>query len=299
MYPSIPNFPGKRDLQFEDQTIFRQAFHTHPPHISEYTFTNLYVWHTTHPVQISQLDSSLLVLRFNSILNHMNFLPPIGNIPLPTLVTSLRKYRRNSSPITLYGLSSDQANALEEIGIEIVELRDNWDYLYNVSDLISLPGEKYYSKRKNINKCLENYTLQYSPITSTVISQCLQMQTSWCNLRQCDLIPGLAAENFAVKETFLHYDELNLMGGAIFIDDRVEAFTIAEQLNDDTAVIHFEKANPKITGLYQVINQWFSAKVLSEYTYVNREQDLGIPGLRRAKMSYHPVDFIKKYQATL
>ena len=125
------------------------------------------------------------------------------------------------------------------------------------------------------------------------------MQTNWCNLRQCDLIPGLAAENYAVRETFLHYNELNLMGGAIFIDDRVEAFTIAEQLNDNTAVIHFEKANPQISGLYQVINQWFSSKVLSAYTYVNREQDLGIPGLRRAKMSYHPVDFIKKYQAIL
>jgi hypothetical protein len=299
MLKSVPIFPEVRDLQFNDQTILYQAFQTDRPQISEYTFTNLYVWLTTHPVQISQLDTSLLILRFNTALNHMMFLPPIGTTPLQTLIPTLRKFRKNSSPITLYGLSFNQAHALEHIGIEIAELRDNWDYLYKVSDLINLPGEKYYSKRKNINKCLENYTLQYSPITDEVISQCLQMQTSWCNLRQCDLIPGLAAENYAVKETFLHYNELNVMGGAIFIEDRVEAFTIAEQLNEDTAVIHFEKANPKITGLYQVINQWFSEKALSKYTYINREQDLGIPGLRRAKMSYHPVDFIKKYQATV
>lgn len=299
MHKSIPNFPKARDLRFEDLTIFHHAFQTHPPQISEYTFTNLYVWQTTHPVQISQLHSSLLVLRFNSAENHMMYLPPIGNAPLQTIITSLHECRKNAIPITLYGLSFEQANALKQIGIEIVELRDNWDYLYSASDLINLPGEKYYSKRKNINKCLENHTPQYSSITPAVISQCLQMQTSWCNLRQCDLIPGLAAENYAVKETFLHYDELNLMGGAIFIDDRVEAFTIAEQLNDNTAVIHFEKANPHITGLYQVINQWFCSKALSEFTYVNREQDLGIPGLRRAKMSYHPVGFIKKYQVTL
>jgi hypothetical protein len=229
----------------------------------------------------------------------MVFLPPIGKDPLVTLVSFLRDHAKNSSPTTLYGLSFHQADALKRAGIEVVALRENWDYLYKVSDLINLPGEKYYSKRKNINKCLENNALQYFPITSAVISHCLQMQTSWCNLRQCDLIPGLAAENNAVRETFLHYDGLNVVGGAIFSKDRVEAFTIAEQLNDETAVVHFEKANPKITGLYQVINQWFSAKTLSEYTYVNREQDLGVPGLRRAKMSYHPVDFIKKYQTIL
>jgi hypothetical protein len=299
MCKSIPIFPRVRDLRFEDQIILRQVFQTHPPKISEYTFTNLYVWQPTYPVQISQLNSSLLILRFNSTLNHMMFLPPIGKTPLQSLITSLREYRKKSTPITLYGLSFDQANVLIQIGYEIVELRDNWDYLYNVSDLIDLPGEKYYSKRKNIKKCLEKNNLQYSPMTTAVISQCLKMQTNWCNLRQCDLIPGLAAENYAVRETFLHYNELNLMGGAIFIDDRVEAFTIAEQLNDNTAVIHFEKANPQISGLYQVINQWFSSKVLSAYTYVNREQDLGIPGLRRSKMSYHPVNFIKKYQAIL
>lgn len=299
MHKPVPTFPKVRDLRFKDQVILQQVFQIHPPNISEYTFTNLYVWQTTHPVQISQLTSTLLILRFNAALNHMMFLPPIGNTPLQTLITSLRKYRKHSIPLTLYGLSFDQANVLKQFGYKIVELRENWDYLYRVSDLINLPGEKYYSKRKNINKCLENHNLQYSPITTAVISQCLQLQTSWCNLRQCDLNPGLAAENYAIRETFLHYNELNLIGGAIFIDDRVEAFTIAEQLNDDTAVVHFEKANPQITGLYQVINQWFCSKALSEYTFVNREQDLGIPGLRRAKMSYHPVEFIKKYQATL
>ncbi len=299
MLQSLPEYPQIRDLQFDDKRILYHAFKTYPPQISEYTFTNLFVWRTTNPVQISQLDSSLLVLRYNSALNQMVLLPPIGTTPLLPLISILRNYVTNASPITLYGLSLNQADALKKVGVETVETRDNWDYLYKVSDLIELPGEKYYTKRKNINKCLENNNLQYTPITSTVISQCLQMQTSWCNLRQCDIIPGLAAENYAVRETFLHYDKLRVMGGAIIIEDRVEAFTIAEQLNDDTAVIHFEKANPSIIGLYQVINQFFCAKTLRGYTYVNREQDLGLHGLRRAKMSYHPVSFVKKYQATL
>jgi hypothetical protein len=127
MFQSIPNYPEVRDLRFDDKTISNRAFQTHPPQISEYTFTNLFVWQTTHPVQISQLNSSLLVLRFDSELNHLTFLPPIGKVPLLMLVSLLRDYVQNSSPITLYGFSYDQADALKHAGIEVVELRDNWD----------------------------------------------------------------------------------------------------------------------------------------------------------------------------
>lgn len=127
MFHSIPIYPKVRDLRFDDKPILNQAFQTHPPQISEYTFTNLFVWQTTHPVQISQLNSSLLILRFNSTLNRMVFLPPIGKDPLVTLVSLLRDHAKNSSPTTLYGLSFHQADALKRAGIEVVALRDNWD----------------------------------------------------------------------------------------------------------------------------------------------------------------------------
>jgi hypothetical protein len=123
------------------------------------------------------------------------------------------------------------------------------------------------------------------------------MQTEWCNLKYCDAVPGLEAEFRAIKDTFLHYSDLNVFGGAVLIVGQVEAFSICEKLNCETAVIHFEKANPNITGLYQVINQWFCSEALQYYKYVNREQDLGILGLRRAKKSYHPTFFIKKHLA--
>jgi len=165
-------------------------------------------------------------------------------------------------------------------------------------NLIDLPGEKYYVKRKNIQRCLRDYKPEYKPITNGIIEQCIKLQTDWCNLRNCASIPELEAENRAIRELFIHFNNLNVFGGVILIDGNVEAFAIGEKLNNDTAVIHFEKANFKISGLYQVINQWFCSNALQDFKYVNREQDLGIPGLRQAKMSYHPAFYIEKYLAS-
>jgi hypothetical protein len=91
---------------------------------------------------------------------------------------------------------------------------------------------------------------------------------------------------------------LNVFGGAIYVDGCLEAFALGEKLNENTAVVHFEKANPEIRGLYQLINQWFCKNVLQGFTYVNREQDLGSEGLRRAKISYRPHHMVEKFFAT-
>jgi hypothetical protein len=112
-------------------------------------------------------------------------------------------------------------------------------------------------------------------------------------------VPSLEAENKAIKTIFDKYPQLAVFGGAVYVDGKLEAFTLAESLNNDTAVIHFEKANPQITGLYQLINQWLCQNTLRTFTYVNREQDLGIPGLRKAKLSYHPHHMIEKYSVTV
>ena len=109
---------------------------------------------------------------------------------------------------------------------------------------------------------------------------------------------GLASEDVAIKEIFSLIDILPVFGGVIFINGKIEAFTLAEKLVENTAVVHFEKANPEIDGLYQLINHWFCQNALKDYTYVNREQDLGIEGLRRAKQSYYPCKMVSKYKIT-
>jgi len=296
LFPSYPEF---RELRLEDKSRLDDAFKLYDPQISEYTFTNLFVWRETSHVLISHLENAILVKRWNPASNQFFLLPPIGTNSVVSLVKEMLLMTGERDFPPLYGLDRLQAESLKREGFNIREMRDYWDYLYAVRDLSDLSGSKYYAKRKNIKNCFATYNPTYQPVTEEIVNQCLQLQTKWCDLRSCDTIPGLEAEHRAIKETFLHFSDWTVFGGAVLVEGAVEAFTLGERLNKDTAVIHFEKANSNIPGVYQVINQWFCTQALQDFQYVNREQDLGVPGLRRAKLSYHPTAFIEKYVATL
>ena len=125
------------------------------------------------------------------------------------------------------------------------------------------------------------------------------METEWCNLRHCELFPSLAGEEKAIFEALQNTETLGFKGGVILINDKVEAFALGETLNPQTAVIHVEKANPAFEGLYQLINQEFCAHEWKNVLYINREQDLGEEGLKKAKLSYHPHHLINKYTVKL
>jgi hypothetical protein len=155
--------------------------------------------------------------------------------------------------------------------------RDNADYVYRVVDLAELNGRHYAKKRNHIKQCLSNHACEYVPITAKLIAECETMQENWCNTRDCGRNPGLCNEANAIAETFAHFNELGLLGGAVRVDGTIQAFAIAEELSPGTAVWHFEKAMADIPGLGQLINHWFSKYGLSGFDYVNREQDLGIP----------------------
>jgi hypothetical protein len=146
---------------------------------------------------------------------------------------------------------------------------------------------------------LAAYDCQYELITEKTVPECLAMQDRWCAARDCKTEPGLCGEYRAIEETLRHYKELPLTGCAIRIAGNIEAFTVGEALNPSTAVCHFEKAMPQFHGLAQLINQRFAKENLAEFTYVNREQDLGIPGLRKAKESYFPDHLVEKVRIVL
>jgi hypothetical protein len=177
--------------------------------------------------------------------------------------------------------------------------RSQCDYVYLVQDLIELKGRKYHRKRNHIKQFQEKYSYQYIPLTPEWVPQCLQLQVEWCDLRDCEASPGLRNESLAIKEAFTHFEKLEVKGGAILINGKVEAFTLGDPLNPETIVIHIEKANPAYEGLYPTINQAFLEREGSGYTYVNREQDLGEEGLRKAKESYFPHHMVNKYTITL
>ncbi|MDI6763645.1 MAG: phosphatidylglycerol lysyltransferase domain-containing protein [Thermodesulfobacteriota bacterium] len=296
----MPEFPLFKDLSLEDKPILDLALKQFPPLISEFTFTNLFIWRHAYQIKISRLQSFLCLFAENG--EYPFFFSPIGEGDVVECCRTLLRLMKEK------GVSVKIARVPEEVASRfdwksegfVVEFdRDQSDYIYLSEDLIHLLGRKYHRKRNHIKQFKEKFSYQYLPLTLERISDCLLLETEWCDLRQCEVMPGLHNESIAIKEAFAHFEALGVKGGVILIDGKVEAFTLGEPLNQDTVVIHIEKANPAFEGLYPVINQAFLENHWSEYTYVNREQDLGEEGLRKAKESYFPHRMINKYSISL
>ena len=184
--------------------------------------------------------------------------------------------------------------------IKIEEERDHWDYLYNINELIELKGNRFHKKKNLINQFKKKYDYVFAPFGPDMIEPAMAMQADWCSWRNCESSKVLSAENRSVHKVLAHWDELaSLTGGILLVDDIIVAYTIAEKLSADTIVIHYEKGCPDYKGVYQAINQMFLANLEGGFQWVNREQDLGEEGLRKAKLSYNPAEFLKKYRVTV
>ena len=282
-----------RPLSLDNRLFVTEYLRRFPPEISELTFTNLFAWRHSRPVWIDEFGESLLF--FTETKAGLILLGnPVGPVSLDevfteytSLIEGVDRFPKDKIPDVLLG------------GATIVEDRDNADYVYRREDLATLAGRHFTKKRNHINQCLAAYDCQYELITKKTVPECLAMQDRWCAARDCKTEPGLCGEYRAIVETLRNYREFPLTGGAIRIDGTIEAFTVGEPLNPSTAVTHFEKAMPQFQGLAQVTNQWFAKNNLGDVTYVNREQDLGIPGLRKAKESYYPDHLVEKVRIVL
>ncbi len=175
--------------------------------------------------------------------------------------------------------------------------RGHWDYLYNVHELVELSGNKYHKKKNLLRQFQKHYNHVYKTMDADCIEATLQMQQEWCQWHECREAPALVAENQAIARVMQHWDRIEgLIGGSLHVDGVMVAYTVAERLDDESLVVHFEKGKLEYKGVYQAINQMFLASQNGSFRLVNREQDLDDPGLRKAKLSYHPEGFLKKYR---
>jgi hypothetical protein len=184
-------------------------------------------------------------------------------------------------------------------GVEIEPQRGQWDYLYAVSDLVDLPGNRFHNKKNLLNQFLKTYVFTYVDFGPRLIDHAMAMQEDWCTWRDCESSDLLASENRAILRILENWEAFDrILGGALFVENIMAAYTLAEPLAPDTLVIHFEKGCPAYKGAYQAINQLFLARSASGYRFVNREQDVDSEGLRKAKLSYNPIDFLRKSKVT-
>jgi hypothetical protein len=285
-------------LTFEHRDLVAGYVRRHPPQISEHTFANLFVWRGKRPISIAEWQDSLLVV--SDMDGERRLLgPPIGPAKADPLLARLAE----AGVRGLTRLPAESARAFEGAGLSLAEDRDNSDYVYRRQDLAELHGRAYHRQKNLVNRCLFSFECQWVEVTPALLDEVADMQERWCAEKDCDNNPAICAENNAIQQALHRFEELEIIGGAVRVGPpgkgRVEAYTLGGRLTADTAVVHFEKAMTSFPGLYQVVNQWFCERSLAGFEFVNREQDLGIPGLRKAKMSYRPHHMVTKYVATL
>lgn len=179
--------------------------------------------------------------------------------------------------------------------IRMEETTEQWEYLYESQTLATLAGNKLHKKRNHVNGYIKAYGEDYRELTLADIDAVLALQHDWCRWRECEKSPALMAESEVTLRVLNHWADLPaLMAGALYVDNLMVAFTVAEPLDNDTLVIHFEKGRPEYRGVYQAINACFAKNRAPDFRLLNREQDAGEEGLRQAKESYYPVDYLHK-----
>jgi hypothetical protein len=296
------SFPSFKSINLEDRSLFVDVIKRYRPETSEWTFTNLFIWRTHYHFRWSVLQDWLVVIAEGPD-GGTYALQPLGPPNRTMAVKKILEWLREEKGEEAARIEKADARLVEELEVDGVmsvdAARDQFDYIYLMKDLAGLAGHKYRSKRNHINQLLRTYKVGYTALEEKHLTDCLEMQERWCEVKRCEDDLSLLSEWDAVREILMNFTALDLRGGIVEVEGRIEAFTVGEVLNDETAVIHIEKANAEIPGLYAVINQQCCENCWRDITYVNREQDLGIPGLREAKISYYPHHFAEKFTIRL
>ena len=193
----------------------------------------------------------------------------------------------------------DEITATNEFKVEYQQVRNFQEYVYSSENLAKLSGKELHSKKNHVNKFKSLYNYQYIDLNSTMADICIKKTYEWMYSKYCGDIQKFQDEFISVKYTLENYDYFDLIGGAIFVENNLVAYTIGEKLTEDTALVHIEKADINYQGSYAIINNEFSTRLSQKYQYINREEDMGIEGLRKAKLSYKPVFMTDNYKCII
>jgi len=266
-------------------------------------FTNIFTWSELYKYGVTKVNDFLLVKgRYGKT---KYYFYPIGSGDVQQVLEMLRQdAAANDHPFLMLGISAEDMKTLNELypdKFAFTEMRDSYDYLYYIEKLVTLAGNKMHSKRNHVNRFLREYKdWKFEIITAANLAECREMNDQWCQENNCNDDELLRKEKCVVQRCFNNYDALGLEGGLLRVNGEVVAYTIGEKLNSDTYDIHIEKAFSRIHGAYQMINREFAAYIHEKYpeiVYINREEDMGYEGLRKAKLSYKPDMMVEKYRA--
>ena len=266
---------------------------------SEFTFSNLFNWQEGYELTIAQYEKFLLIKSGNG--EEISYMYPIGEGDIASAVDVLKNdAERQKIAFSMYGIPADRIEEVQNLlgeGYTVEPVRDNFDYIYTRESLATLAGKKLHAKRNHINKFLSLYPdWSVETITAENIDDAWKMNAEWCSRQEC-VSHSLRKESCAVQNAFENYFELGLTGALLRVNGNVVAYTMGNEVTEDTFVVHIEKAFTDIEGAYTMINREFVKMLPEKYLYINREDDVGDLGLRKAKESYRPAMMYERYNA--
>ncbi len=282
------------DITFDDKETFEKYYSYKTSRGCELSFSNNYLWVAHYGTKWSIVEDCLVF--YNPHRESVSM--PIGEQPYRAVDALLRYYEEHNKAFMMHLVTAEQFEDLDKHypGKFIIEyVRDVADYIYEAESLGTLAGKKLHAKRNHINRFVENNPeWKYEEITDENLDDCLEMAQKWREQNNCDEDPGKSAELCVTLQALKKRKEIGLTGGAIRTREGIVAFSLGTPLTDDTFVVHIEKAFADVQGAYPIMNREFVLHAAKGYRYVNREEDMGEEGLRKAKMSYNPAILLEK-----
>ncbi|MDR1544740.1 MAG: phosphatidylglycerol lysyltransferase domain-containing protein [Prevotellaceae bacterium] len=295
-------------LNFQDFTTeFRQKFQKYTSNCEyrscDLAFANLFVWKFYYSTQMAE-NEGFIFIKY-CFRDKLYFMLPIGNGDLKKAVELIMENaEQEAKPFRLQGLSPKMHENVEKLfpcKFEYFSNRDYFDYIYLREELATLAGKKFQPKRNHINQFLRNFpNHEFLEISPEIIPQCLALE--WLLLSKNDNpqeAVALEAECRAITTAFDNFQQLDLQGLALKVNDKIVAFTYGSPISGCVFDVAVEKADTSIIGAYAAINNEFAKRIPQNFLYINREEDLGLEGLRKAKLSYQPVEILEKFTAKL
>ena len=291
-----------KPIKIEDKELITSYFLACGNRDCNLSFVNLYTWQFLTNSCYAVVDNCLIV-RFTLDEESIVYTMPVGTGDVKGIIGMLKdQAKAEGHVLRIHGVFPEMEEWFnrEFPGRFDYRLdRDYFDYIYLRKELAELKGKNFQPKRNHVNKFKRTYNYRYTPLTADMIPHCLELEEKWCEQHGCDEEQSLINERKALNSALRHFEELELTGGALWVDDEIVGFTYGAPVNKDTFAVHIEKADSRIDGAYNILNQEFALHILEKYIYLNREEDLGLVGLRKAKLSYRPVILLEKGYAQL
>ncbi len=279
--------PNEKDFQKYKPLLFSGEM------TCENSFLNAILWEKLYNYEYC-LQNNSLIMRLSDGEERVYFLPLGDNFE-----NSVKEIIEEENGHPLFCVSDgerfEKFKGLMGDNLSYLPIPENFEYIYKRSDLAELVGKKYHQKRNHISSFSRKYDWHYETLTKDNICDVFAVSDEWLKEKDADLQQDLLLENESIKNALMHLEELSIVGGIVYVADKPVAYCFGTALNDCVFDVNIEKALSDYQGAYAVINNEFVKRELTSFLYVNREDDLGIEGLRRAKLSYQPHTILKKY----